>query len=125
MSLLSRKQYLYALSLLVLVAILAAIFMFTSPTSGGPALVLGVQLLLFLLVSIVMYGFIWVLITIFGVKLSKTRSLVVIVSFSVGVLLLIGLQTLNQLNVIDVVLVVLLEVVLNFYVFRRLGAYKS
>lgn len=50
---------------------------------------------------------------------SMIRTLYTAVLIASGVVFLVGLQTLGQLQIIDVILVIIFEALLNFYIIRR------
>lgn len=93
----------------------------SDPGEGGPRLVLAFLTVVFgLLLScfsllIQMVGYLLRS----GSQRSWYRILYSATVLSFGVVFLLGLQTLGQLRLIDVVLVALFEVVLNFYILRR------
>ncbi len=93
----------------------------TDPGEGGPRLVL----LFLAAVFVLLLSCFSLLIQIVGhlvrsgTKQSWYRILYSATVLSFGVVFLLGLQTLGQLRLIDVILVALFEVVLNFYILRR------
>lgn len=92
----------------------------SDPGHGGPIVILFFLLLTFIACLSLVAVLIQLLVGLFGKKLfSWVRILYTSVAISSGVLFLIGLQTLKQLQLVDIVLVVVFEVMLNFYLFRR------
>lgn len=83
------------------------------------------QLLLFLVTALGVYVATLVANRFIGTRIDRSRAVVGSVALGVGVILIAGLQTLNQLNLVDILLVLLLEAGVIFYAFRRLGSYKS
>ena len=114
-----RVILLKLLPVLFTVVALAVILVTSRPTEGGPIIVLSMLALLFLLfVQVISLG-LGVVTSVFGVSLSPSRIFLLSIVISVGGIFLVGLQTLNQLSLTDVILVILLEVVANFYIARR------
>lgn len=102
-----------------LVALIAVITMF-NPGSGGPIVIL------FFLASVFIFSLSFASLTIKETSFrlfKKEHQSVHLFYFSIliatGVVFLVGLQTLGQLQAIDVMLVVIFEVLLNFYILRR------
>lgn len=93
----------------------------TNPGAGGPKIVIFFLSIFFLftlcLVSILLQ-LIWSFI---GIKsdYSWYRLLYSSTLFAFGMVFLLGLQTLSQLRLIDVILVLMFEAVVNFYILRR------
>ena len=118
----SGEMYLKPLLLVLISSLIALIFVVTTkdPGSGGPAMIL-----FFLFWVFLTFLSAWALILQGGVQLlqfrqfSWVRLLYTSVSLAVGSVFLVGLQTLGQLQLIDVILVVIFELVLNFYLLRR------
>lgn len=114
------------LSLLSLcIVALICLSVFTNPQQGGPFVILLMQLLLFLVTALGVYVATLVANRFIGTRIDRSRAVVGSVALGVGVILIAGLQTLNQLNLVDILLVLLLEAGVIFYAFRRLGSYKS
>lgn len=88
-------------------------------------MILLMQLLIFVAVATGVLGLTIVANRFIGARISRARAFVTALCVGIGATLLIGLQTLNQLNVADVLLIILLEAGIIFYAFRRLGSYKS
>ncbi len=105
--------------LLLTVVAIATLLVTSRPTNGGPVVVLSMLSLVFLLFVQVLSLGLGVVAPVFGVLLSSSRVFLLSVLLSVGGVFLVGLQTLNQLSVTDVILVVFLEVIANFYIARR------
>lgn len=105
--------------------ILLLLVVLTNPQQGGPLVILFMQLLLFLAVSSGVYGIILAANRYIGTRITSPRAAVCALAAGLGTVLIVGLQTLNQLNISDIILVLLLEAGLIFYAFRRMGSYKS
>lgn len=107
---------LFLLSLTFLFFVVA----FFHPATGGPGVVLLFLLGIFFCFLSGLYGTLRLILSLIGKpRTSRVRIFYTSVAIATGVVFLIGLQTLRQLQVIDIVLVVLFEVVLNFYLLRR------
>lgn len=111
----------FSLCILALVSLGAL----TNPQQGGPFVILLMQLLLFLVTVLGVYGATLMANRYIGIRIARSRAMICAIATGVGVVLLVGLQTLNQLNLVDILLVILLEAGVMFYVFRRLDSYKS
>ncbi len=88
-----------------------------SPGQGGPIVVMLFLLFIFMCTlsfTVSMLRFI-------GRKLgmSGVRILYTSVAIAAGAVFLVGLQTLRQLQVVDLVLILVFELLLNFYLLRR------
>lgn len=104
------------------VIFMTAIFIymaFWQPGKGGPVIILGFLALMFLLFIAMAALFLSVISTVFKLHFSSLRVFYTAVIAAVGGIFLIGLQTLRQLQIVDIVLVVLFELILNFYLLRR------
>jgi hypothetical protein len=101
--------------------ILAIMLLTKNPGTGGPQLIIAFLFMTFLLLTCVFSLFLQVVWSI--LKVSNPHSWIRLLYSSVvlafGSVFLIGLQTLGQLRIIDVILVVLFELVLIFYTLRR------
>ncbi len=90
------------------------------PGQGGPVVIMPFLALLFVAyfcsVSLVLQ-FISSLVSSFN--FSWVRLLYTSVAIAGGMIFLTGLQTLRQLQLVDVILVILFELMLNFYILRR------
>lgn len=102
-----------------LAALIATVTMF-NPGTGGPVVVL------FFLASVFIFSLSGASLVIQEVSFrifKKKHYHIHLFYFSIlvatGVVFLVGLQTLGQLELIDVVLVVVFEVLVNFYILRR------
>lgn len=93
----------------------------SDPGEGGPRLVLVFLTAVFVLLLSCFSLLIQTLGQLLkpGSQRSWYRTLYSATVLSFGAVFLIGLQTLGQLRLIDVVLVILFEIVLNFYILRR------
>lgn len=117
-----KKSSISRLQLLSLVStplIIAAIILTTKPSSGGPVIVLLVLALLFVLLLNIAYHCIKFVGAAFRLKYTVYHSLLIAVCVVVGLILILGLQTLGQLGVVDVLLILFLEILLLFYITRR------
>lgn len=104
---------------IVLLAILI-LLLTQNPGRGGPLIVLILLSLMFLfvfLMSAAVLQFMSRLLT--KMALSSVRTLYTSVAVAAGAVFLVGLQTLNQLQLIDIALVIVFELLLNFYLLRR------
>ncbi len=91
-----------------------------SPGDGGPMVILVFLLLIFLLaVSLCALCIEYVSRKTSSKKISKQRLLYTSVVLGTGVVFLVGLQTLRQLQPVDLALVVAFEILLVFYLLRR------
>lgn len=115
-----QRQSYSRLVLLMLLSILAFIAIGTNPVSGGPIAILS---FLFLLLALIFMLFFilahWSARVFFKTKISSYKLLYMTFSLAIGAVFLIGLQTLQQLRLVDVLLVLLFEFLLNFYFLRR------
>lgn len=114
----SVKKLLIGWALNILLLILLIVLQ--NPNDGGPVVVMSFLLLLFGLY------FMFCVVTlrvidqyISRVRFSWQRILYTATAISSGLIFLTGLKTLRQLQLVDVLLVVVFEVVLNFYLLRR------
>lgn len=100
--------------------LLIGILVSQDPSGGGPMLILVFLSVLFIWLLSVVWIFIHFLSTkVGGDKLSSVRRLYTSVAIATGLIFLVGLQTLRQLQVADIVLVLVFELLLNFYLLRR------
>ena len=106
----------------LLISTLVLLFVVTTkdPGSGGP-----VMILFFLFWVFLACLSLWALLLQFVTNLLKLRNfswarlLYTSVALAAGSVFLVGLQTLRQLQLIDLVLLGIFELVLNFYLLRR------
>ncbi|MFO0970905.1 MAG: hypothetical protein U0520_00955 [Candidatus Saccharimonadales bacterium] len=104
------------LSILGIVAVLTT----TNPGEGGPMAILLFLALLFTLFVASSHIVIEFAAKILKLKaFSNLRLLYTSVVIALGCVFLVGLQTLRQLQLVDIALTVVLEIVLNFYLLRR------
>ncbi len=90
------------------------------PGSGGPAIVLFFLASLFLIFLSLFSLVIQSVLKLAGFpSFSSIRLFYTSISISLGCIFLVGLQTLQQLQLIDVILMVTFEMLLNFYLLRR------
>lgn len=105
--------------IVVTLILLANLFVLRNPTSGGPKIVIFALGLIFALI----FQATWLAVILLPKILPQSKTirhpflLSQIIAF-VGIFL-IGLQTLNQLRLIDVVLITLLGSITYFYILRR------
>jgi len=98
---------------------LATVVLTKDPGEGGPLVVLLFLLLLFLLALLTSVLILRVVERKFSKRFSRIRVLYTGVALAAGVVFLIGLKTLGQLQAIDIALVFVFEFLLNFYLIRR------
>lgn len=103
------------------VSLLGVIFVLTTRgPGGGPMVILLLLSLLFAFLLSIVSIFIQIGGRLLGIKeFSGPRLLYTAVLIAAGIVFLVGLQTLRQLQLIDVVLMTVFELVLNFYLLRR------
>lgn len=100
--------------------LIAVITVVTNPNEGGPIVVLLFLLAIFLFLFSFLFTAVRLIVQIFSIsKFSLYKLIYVALSLAIGIVFLIGLQTLQQLRLIDVVLVAVFELLLNFYIVRR------
>ena len=117
-----KQRYIRALLFILLCSLCGLFFVTfaTNPGSGGPVIILIFLLLTFISVLTFSVTIIQVLNRkLFHKPFSWLRLLYTAVAIAAGFVFLIGLQTLKQLQAIDVLLVILFEALLNFYLLRR------
>lgn len=90
-----------------------------SPGEGGPTVILLFLLLTFVLVLSSSMAVLRFLSAKTSLRFSWIRVLYTSVAIAAGIVFLVGLRTLRQLQVVDVVLVMTFELLLNFYLLRR------
>ena len=110
---------LHLLTLGVTPLLIMAVTLTTRPSSGGPVVVLLLLALMFVLLLNITYLCIKFVGAAFRLKYTVYHSLLISVCVVVGLILMLGLQTLGQLDVVDVLLIVFLEILLLFYITRR------
>ncbi len=110
---------LFIAGILIVIGALSLIVFTKDPGQGGPLVVLSFLLLVFLLVLLLSITMLRLLEKNLSKKFSWLRVLYTGVAIAAGVVFLIGLKTLRQLQAIDVALVVVFEFLLNFYLLRR------
>lgn len=111
---------LFAGGLIAVTSLLGFLILGTQPGEGGPLLVLAFLLLVFLqttLLSLTLLSLVQRLKK--KPALSWTRLIYTSVVIGMGVVFLVGLQTLRQLQAIDFILVFAFELLINFYLLRR------
>ena len=93
----------------------------TNPSVGGPKLIIFFLSVVFLFTLCLFSITIQLILQFIGKNNGHSwhRLLYSSIIFAFGIVFLLGLQSLNQLRLIDVILVFLFEVVVNFYVLRR------
>ena len=92
----------------------------TNPTKGGPSLILVFLASVYLWLVLTSWAALeWITKTIGSKRLSNIRKFYTSVSLAFGLVFLIGLQTLRQLQLADIILTVVFELLLNFYLLRR------
>ncbi len=106
----------------VISAALIILVVSKDPFESGPTIVLAFLCLLFILIFNLIYSLNRRARTSERFKLSPSRiaSYYSSILVATGAIFLVGLQTIGQLQVTDMILVVCFEVLANFYVLRRL-----
>lgn len=94
----------------------------TNPFSGGPMVVVIFLISLFILVFSVTLKLLQLTLSFEKVKytLSSAGRYYSALVISIGFVFLVGLSTIGQLQFTDALLVLVFEVLANFYIFRRL-----
>jgi hypothetical protein len=105
--------------LAVIIASTMFIVLTKDPGSGGPLIILSFLLLIFLALLTSTVIAIRIIERKSAQKFSWLRILYTGVAIAAGGVFLIGLKTLRQLQAIDIALVVVFELLLNFYLLRR------
>lgn len=91
-----------------------------NPGQGGPVVVMPFLALLFTAYLCLISLLLQFISSIFSsIEFSWARLLYTSVAMAGGMVFLTGLQTLRQLQLIDVILVLVFELMLNFYLLRR------
>lgn len=116
-----RKRLISSLAMTAPAAFLVAVItVAANPNEGGPIVVLLFLLAIFLFLFSFLFTAARLIVQIFSIsKFSLYKLIYVALSLAIGTVFLIGLQTLQQLRLIDVVLVGVFELLLNFYIVRR------
>lgn len=101
--------------------VMLGIFLFTHPFQDGPIVILSLLVAVFVFTL----GLTMEVLKQITTKMPEqsTTSLgktYTSISIATGVVCLIGLHTIGQLQLIDVILVIILQVLINFYIYRRL-----
>lgn len=118
--LLSGRIKVLLIALVIALVAVTALVATQRPSQGGPVVILGFLLLIFTVLLCLIGLFIEILARWFGaLRFSRVKFFYVCLTWAVGGVLLIGLQTLKQLQLLDVALVIAFELVLNFYILRR------
>lgn len=117
-------EYRYKYSLVTSVVsliLLIFILMFSNPVNSGPVAIVAVLSVAFLFIYSATLFITAVLPKRIGWNLIQTRAsrYYSSLAISVGCVYLLGLGSIGQLQLVDVVLVVVLEVVSIFYILRR------
>lgn len=111
------KPLFAAISLIILA--MAWLITTSTPGEGGPMVILLFLLLTFFLALFVSMVALRISERLTALRFSWLRILYTSVAVAAGIVFLVGLRTLRQLQVVDVVLVVTFELLLNFYLLRR------
>ncbi len=116
-----HTKFLYRLLIVSLIGLIILVLS-SNPNEGGPAVVLlflGLNFLLAFSLAVICMKHIpsRFLKGITLTSVSKYYSGLVLAS---GWVFLLGLQTIRQLQVIDIALIICFELLVNFYIFRRL-----
>ena len=122
MTLYRRIKNLRLLASAPIVVVLVFLLVSTDPFEAGPTTVLVFLSLVFILTFNIVYPMLgWArLAEGFNFAPSKTAAYYSGIIDSAGVIFLVGLKTLAQLQLADVLLVACFEILANFYVLRRL-----
>lgn len=117
-----KFRYKWRISALVIalsVVGLSQLMIFSTP-QRGPVVIIAFLALLFVIFCCLASLLIQLTLRLLGkLNISSIKLFYSAVILAIGGVFLVGLQTLRQLQSIDVVLVVLLEIFLLFYVLRR------
>lgn len=89
------------------------------PGEGGPIVVLGFLLLCFVALVSSLVSLLQALLKLTRWRFSAARLFYTALVWGLGGIFLLGLQTLRQLQLIDIFLVVVFEILINFYLIRR------
>jgi hypothetical protein len=94
----------------------------TDPSNGGPILIICFLAAFFVLafMGLLLLGAYLNKRVNLPFKLNKSTRYYCAISLATGFVYLIGLQTVGQLQLLDVVLTMLLETIINFYIIRRI-----
>ena len=116
----SRRLRIILLADLLVSSITGILLLTKNPGTGGPVVILTLLTLLFMIIFLSSLAALYAIRLKMGAGIfSPLRMLYTSVAISVGAIYLIGLQTLGQVSLIDVVLVIIFELLLNFYLIRR------
>ncbi len=101
-------------------ALIAILVLTTNPNSGGPIMILLFLLAIFLFLFTVFFSAMKLFTqAVLKSNFSVYRLVYVALSMAIGAVFLVGLQTLQQLRLTDILLVAVFEILLNFYIVRR------
>lgn len=112
---LSLRPFLFLLILFVCMAIILS----TTSPNGGPVYILIFWLMLFLLLLSFVYATLFIIKRSLYKKISTRSHLYLSINFSLGLIMVLGLKSLGQLDLIDLILVASFEFISNFYILRR------
>ncbi len=107
-------------SALFLTAALFILMNIFNPLQIGPNGILGFFFLLYLLSSVVALIGLKALKLLFKIKISVVKLLYLSATIAFAPVMLMALNTLNQLQIMDIILVVTFEFLTLFYIFRRI-----
>ncbi len=111
---------LLTVSLVLSLVSMTVVVVLTSPVSGGPVTIFFfLSLLLLFIFSLVLLVFRFLPQRVRNVSISSSSYYYIAFSVALGAIFLVGLQTLQQLRLIDIILVLIFEVLINFYLARR------
>lgn len=108
------------IGLLIGVICLGGVVLSSQPGAGGPIIILVFLVLLFIILLSLANFVVQVMLKILKRKnFTPLRLFYTSVILALGGIFLVGLQTLQQLQAVDIVLVIAFEILLNFYLLRR------
>lgn len=100
--------------------VLTTILLFTSPEDGPTTIVAALICLFVLSLSIINTAIIQFVRLVGRADLKQVQSFYLSLLVSTGVVFIVGLQTLGQLEISDVILTAVFVLILGFYILRRL-----
>lgn len=116
----AKSWHLLITSAIVLTAVLIAMLNLMNPLSIGPNGILLFFLFAYLLGIVVALLILKLLRLVFHKSFSTVKAMYLAATLAFAPVMLMALNTLNQLQVIDVILVMIFEFLALFYIFRRL-----
>lgn len=113
------KSKLALVFFLIISLLLLFIVLTQDPTRGGPVLILTFLGMLFIWLATSLWLILGLLARSIKKETSTVRRLYTSLALATGLIFLVGLQTLGQLQLADIILVAVFELLLNFYLLRR------